>query len=178
MQDALIALERLGGDTGFKVGGQVSSFSFHRSDFGGYLPLSDQLKFQHTTGSVLRDHFIDAGSLARTTLGKSPAFEFHEAVDFLAVDVQSFAEAQTTPSAPDAARRFLLVDLLDAGSKGFVDGLGPPLAGLVVSRGTWKADPANNRGNRERFARREELFLYMAHEFASGRVFPRYSRAI
>jgi hypothetical protein len=57
LQDALIALERLGGDTGFKVGGQVSSFSFHRSDFGGYLPLSDQLKFQQTTGSVLRDLF-------------------------------------------------------------------------------------------------------------------------
>ena len=121
---------------------------------------------------------FDAGSLARTTLGKSPAFEFHEAVDFLAVDVQSFAEAQTTPSAPDAARRFLLVDLLDAGSERLVDGLGPPPAWLVVSSGTGKADPANDRGNGERFARREELFLYMAHEFASGRVFPKYSRAI
>ena len=35
----------------------MSSFSFHRSDFGGDLPLSDQLKFQQTSGSVLRDHF-------------------------------------------------------------------------------------------------------------------------
>jgi hypothetical protein len=122
--------------------------------------------------------YFDAWALARTTLGKSPALKFHEAVDLLAVDVQSIAEAQTTPSAPDAARRFLLVDLLDAGSKGFIDGLGPPLAGLVVSRGTWKADPANNRGNRERFARREELFLNMTQEFASGRVFPKYSREI
>ena len=58
LQDALLALERLGGDTGFELGGKMSSISFHRSDFGGYLPLSDQLKFQHTTGSVLRDHFI------------------------------------------------------------------------------------------------------------------------
>ena len=57
LQDALLALERLGGDTGFELGGQVSSFSFHRSDFGGDLPLSDQLKFQQSTGSVLRDHF-------------------------------------------------------------------------------------------------------------------------
>ena len=55
--DALLALERLGGDTGFDLGGQVSSFSFHRSDFGGDLPLSDQLKFQQANGSVLRDHF-------------------------------------------------------------------------------------------------------------------------
>jgi hypothetical protein len=122
--------------------------------------------------------YFDAWALARTTLGKSPAFEFHEAVDLLAVGVQSIAEAQTAPCAPDSARRFPLVDLLDAGSESFVDGLGSPLAGLVVSRGTWKADPANNRGNRERFARREEMLLYMAHEFASGRVFPRYSRAI
>ncbi len=36
----------------------MSSFSFHRSDFGGDLPLSDQLKFQQTSGSVLRDRFI------------------------------------------------------------------------------------------------------------------------
>jgi hypothetical protein len=57
LQEALLALERLGGDTGFELGGQVSSFSFHRSDFGGNLPLSDQLKFQQTTGSVLWDHF-------------------------------------------------------------------------------------------------------------------------
>jgi hypothetical protein len=49
--------ERLGGDTGFELGGQVSSFSFHRSDLGGDLTLSDQLKFQQTSGSVLRDHF-------------------------------------------------------------------------------------------------------------------------
>lgn len=46
LQDALLALERLGGDTGFELGGQVSSFSFHQSDFGGDLPLPDQLKFQ------------------------------------------------------------------------------------------------------------------------------------
>jgi hypothetical protein len=39
------------------------SFSFHRSDFGGYLPLSDQLKFQQTTGSVLRDHFSWSGCM-------------------------------------------------------------------------------------------------------------------
>jgi hypothetical protein len=57
LQDALFALERLGGDTGFELGGRVSSFSFHRSDFGGDLPLSDQLKFQQTSGAVLRDHF-------------------------------------------------------------------------------------------------------------------------
>jgi hypothetical protein len=99
-------------------------------------------------------------------------------VDLLAVDVQSLTEAQAAPSAPDAARRFLLVDLLDAGSERLVDGLSPPPAWLVVSSGTGKADPANDRGNRERFARREELFLNMTHEFASGRVFPKYSRAI
>ena len=52
LQDALLALEQLGGDTGFELGGQVSSFSFHRFDFGGDLPLSDQLKFQQTSGSV------------------------------------------------------------------------------------------------------------------------------
>jgi hypothetical protein len=46
LQDALLALECLGSDAGFELGGQMSSFSFHRSDFGGYLPLSDQLKFQ------------------------------------------------------------------------------------------------------------------------------------
>ncbi len=57
LQDALLALERLGGDTGFVLGGQVSFFSSHRSDFCGDLPLSDQLKFQQTSGSVLRDHF-------------------------------------------------------------------------------------------------------------------------
>jgi hypothetical protein len=45
------------------LGGQVSSFSFHRSDFGGDLPLSDQLKFQQSTGSVLRDHFTLALAL-------------------------------------------------------------------------------------------------------------------
>lgn len=122
--------------------------------------------------------YFDAWALARTTLGKSPAFEFHEAVDLLAVDVQSIAEAQTAPSAPDAARRFLLVDLLDAGSERLVNGLGPYPAWLVVSSGTGKADPSNDRGNGERFARREELFLNMTHEFASGRVFPKYSRAI
>ena len=49
--------------------------------------------------------YFNAGSLTRTTLGKSPAFEFHEAVDLLAFDVHSIAEAQTTPSASDAARR-------------------------------------------------------------------------
>ena len=42
----------------FCGGRSMSSFSFHRSDFGGDLPLSDQLKFQQTSGSVLRDHFI------------------------------------------------------------------------------------------------------------------------
>ena len=99
-------------------------------------------------------------------------------MDLLAVDMQSITEAQAAPSAPDAARRFLLVDLLDAGSGRLVNGLGPPPAWLVVSSGTGKADPSNDRGNGERFARREELFLYMAHEFASGRVFPKYSRAI
>jgi hypothetical protein len=57
LQDALLALEQLGGDTGFEFGGQVSSFSFHRSDFAGDLPLSDQLKFQLTSGSVLQDRF-------------------------------------------------------------------------------------------------------------------------
>jgi hypothetical protein len=70
------------------------------------------------------------------------------------------------------------VDLLDAGSERLVNGLGPPPAWLVVSSGTGKADPSSDRGNEERFARREELFLYMAQEFASGRVFPKYSRAI
>ena len=30
----------------------MSSFSFHRSDFGGDLPISDQLKFHKTSGSV------------------------------------------------------------------------------------------------------------------------------
>jgi hypothetical protein len=30
LQDALLALERLGVDTGFELGSQVSSFSFHR----------------------------------------------------------------------------------------------------------------------------------------------------
>ncbi|MFN6016110.1 MAG: hypothetical protein ACK49N_00935, partial [Verrucomicrobiota bacterium] len=54
-----------GGDTGFELGGQVSSFSFHRSDFGGDLPLSDQLKFQQTSGSVLRDHFIQTLNAAK-----------------------------------------------------------------------------------------------------------------
>lgn len=34
-QDALPALERLGGHAGFELGSQVSSVSFHRSDFGG-----------------------------------------------------------------------------------------------------------------------------------------------
>ena len=63
LQDALLALERLGGDTGFELGGQVSSFSFHRSDFGGDLPLSDQLKFQQSIGSVLRDHFSTVESI-------------------------------------------------------------------------------------------------------------------
>jgi hypothetical protein len=34
----LFALERLGGDTGFELGGQVSSLSFHQSDFGVICP--------------------------------------------------------------------------------------------------------------------------------------------
>jgi hypothetical protein len=45
LQDALLALELLGGDAGFELGGHVSSFSFHRSDFGEYFCLPDQLKF-------------------------------------------------------------------------------------------------------------------------------------
>ena len=35
---------------GFRLGSKVSSFSFHRSDFGGYLPLSDLIKFQQIAG--------------------------------------------------------------------------------------------------------------------------------
>jgi hypothetical protein len=36
--NALLALERLSGDAGFELGGQVSSFSFHQSDFGVIRP--------------------------------------------------------------------------------------------------------------------------------------------
>jgi hypothetical protein len=71
---------------------------------------------------------FDARSMARTGLGKSPAFEIHEAVDFFAVDMQSITKVQAAPSAPDAARRLLHVDLLDAGREGLVNRLSPPLA--------------------------------------------------
>jgi hypothetical protein len=36
------------------------------ADFGDDLPLSDQLMFQQTTGSVLRDHFTISGDAIRS----------------------------------------------------------------------------------------------------------------
>jgi hypothetical protein len=78
---------------------------------------------------------FDARALARTAFWEHPAFDFHEAVDFLAVDKQSITKAQSAPSSPDSASRLGLMDLLDRGNEGLVDGLGMPLAGQIVSRG-------------------------------------------
>jgi hypothetical protein len=41
----LLALERLGGDAGFELGGEVSSLAFHRSDFGVIRPSQTSQSF-------------------------------------------------------------------------------------------------------------------------------------
>jgi hypothetical protein len=50
----------------------MSSFSFHRSDFGDYLPLSELIKFQQTAGSVLYELFRE---VSRIKLEKSILME-------------------------------------------------------------------------------------------------------
>ena len=111
-------------------------------------------------------------------LGKSPSFEFHEAVDFLAVDVEAIAEAQTAPGAAHATGGFVLVEQLDPGGEGFVDGPWFALPGLVVGGGARQSEPRTEAGKRNFLSRREELLLDLAHEFASGSGFPCISQAI
>ena len=121
---------------------------------------------------------FDARAVAGTALGKGPALEFHDAVDFLDVDGLSLLVAKAAPGAAHATGRFLLVDLLDTGGHGFVQGLGSSLPGLVVGGGAWQSEPSAEFGARDLFARREQGALNLFHEFASGRGFPRISEAI
>jgi hypothetical protein len=63
LQDAHLAIERLGGVTDFKLGGKVF-FCFISLIRSGCIPHTDQLKFQQNTGSVLRDHFMNIGDFS------------------------------------------------------------------------------------------------------------------
>ncbi len=111
--------------------------------------------------------------VAGPALGQRPAFEFHDAVDFLDVDLVALLMTQTAPCAAHAASGFFLVDLPDSGGHDFIDGtrLLPPR--LVVGGGAREIEPQRELGDWQTFSRREQLLLNMAHEFASGRGFPR-----
>ena len=98
---------------------------------------------------------FDAGVSAGTSLGQGPASDFHDTVDFFAVDGNVLFKAQTAPSATDAASGFVLVDEFDFGGKGFVDGSRLSLAWLVVGCGAWETEVLAELGHRDGFARRE-----------------------
>ena len=102
------------------------------------------------------------------SLWKCPSFGLHDAVDLLDVDRDVLHEAQTAPGAAHAAGRLLLVDLLDAGGQGLIDGTGPGLPGLVVGAGSRKVEPVANLGNGGLLTRRAQGLVNVSHESASG----------
>lgn len=73
--------------------------------------------------------------MAGATLGESPAFLLHDAMDFFAVDVDLVLEAQPAPCAAHATGGFVLVNLFDTGDDSFIKRTGLRLALLVVGAG-------------------------------------------
>src|SRR6476620_4713600 len=102
------------------------------------------------------------------SLWKGPAFELHDAMDLLAVDGDVLDEAQTAPGAAHAAGRLLLVELLDTGGEGLINGTGFGLAGLVVGGRSWEVEPVAYLGDRGLMTRRAQGLVDVSHESASG----------
>src|SRR5690606_29151884 len=121
---------------------------------------------------------FDAWATAGAPFGECPAFAFHDAVDFLDIDVFYVPEAQAAPCASHAAGGFVLVDAFDAGCEGLINGAWFALPWLVVGCGSGETEPLAKTGDGGGFARREEQLPDLVHEFASGRGFPRMSLAI
>jgi len=78
---------------------------------------------------------LDAWAVSGAALGKRPALELHDAVDFLDVNRDSLLVAETAPGAAHATGRFFLVDPPDARDHGLIHRLWTPLPGLVIGGG-------------------------------------------
>ena len=114
-----------------------------------------------------------AGPLARLAGFERPAFEAHDALDLLAIDLVAFDEAQPGPDGPDAKGGLRFDEFLNAcGEHGVDDAPGGPFLWLIIGGAARHTEHGAQLGPRDFAPVLAKIMVDCFHEMPSGKSLP------